>query len=400
MESLIERGLSRPWHELRLPAPLEARYHAETGPESGRFVQSWLAVFIVFNVLSLKTDHDAFSAEAMVVPLVLTLGVFVPVAVAAIIALRGRPSPLRLTLAALATALTDMAIVLNSARLVAPEHTNTYLILAAIVPLVVGLIAPMPFRHSLWFCGSAFVLYVSGVVGLGFTASHQIGVPLLVASLTLVPTKMSYSREWEAKRSFLLGLRERIRAGELARANARLIALSQTDPLTGVANRRLFVERLNAVWAGACAEESWVGVVLFDLDHFKLLNDAAGHGEGDRCLRLAARALSDVVTSAGGVMARYGGEEFAALLPHRDLAASREMAEAARGAVADLAVPHPGLPAGGILTVSAGVAAGRGDGQSRDADAAILLKRADDALYVAKRAGRNRVETLPARPAA
>ncbi|GJD58809.1 GGDEF domain-containing protein [Methylobacterium dankookense] len=394
MQASIERSLDRPWHQLALPKDLEARYLIETAPTSGRFVQSWLAIFILFNILSLKTDLDAFGPERVHIPLIATLGVFVPVALGSILALRGRPSHLRLTLAALATALVDMLVVLNSARLAPPEHTNTYLILAALVPLVVGMIAPLPFRHSLWFCGSAFLIYATGVIGLGFAGLGANGVPLLVASLTLVPIKLAYSREWEAKRSFLLGLREREQAAELARANARLATLSETDPLTGVPNRRLFDRGLAEAWADAGKRGDWLCVALFDIDHFKLLNDTAGHAEGDRCIRQIATALTASVSASGGLVARYGGEEFAALLPCTALDAGSGIAEAARRAVADLAVPHPGLRPSAILTVSVGVAAIQ-PGPVETGPAA-LLKRADDALYAAKGLGRNRVEPQPA----
>ena len=392
MQAEIERSLDRPWYKLALPKDLEERYLVETAPANGRFVQSWLAIFILFNILSLKADLDAFGPERVHVPLIATLGLFVPVALGSIVALRGRPSPRRLTLAALTTALVDMLIVLNSARLAPPEHTNTYLVLTPLVPLVVGMIAPLPFRHSLWFCGSAFLLYVTGVVGLGFLDRGSNGVPLLVASLTLVPIKLAYSREWEAKRSFLLGLLEKEQAAELARANARLATLSETDPLTGVPNRRLFDRGLAEAWTDAGAHGEWLCVALFDIDHFKLLNDSAGHAEGDRCIRQIATALTASVSAAGGLLARYGGEEFAALLPRTALETGSGIAEAARRAVADLAVPHPGLPGPACLTVSVGVAAIHGQHVPAGAGPAALLKRADDALYAAKRLGRNRVE--------
>ena len=391
MQAEIERSLDRPWYRLALPAALEHRYLVESAPESGRFVQSWLAVFILFNILSLRADLDAFGPARFHIPLIATLGVFVPVALGAILALRGRPSHRRQTLAALATALVDMAVVLNSARLAPSEHVNTYLILAALVPLVVGMIAPLPFRHSLWFCGSAFLVYVTGVAGLGFAGVGGNGVPMLVASLTLVPIKLTYSREWEAKRSFLLGLREREQADELARANARLAALSETDPLTGVPNRRLFDRGLAEAWASAGARGDWLCLVLFDIDHFKLLNDTAGHAAGDRCIRQIATALTAAVSVHGGLLARHGGEEFAALLPRTAQEAGSAVAEAARRAVAELAVPHPGLAGSGVLTVSAGVAAVRGSPALAEGGPAFLLKRADDALYEAKRLGRNRV---------
>ncbi|GJD87837.1 hypothetical protein BHAOGJBA_1342 [Methylobacterium hispanicum] len=384
MASEIDRGLARPWHALRLPGELEGLYRTETEPRSGLFVQSWLLVFTAFNLLSLKADLDAFGAERFWIPMVATLGVVVPSTLLAILACRGRPSRRRQTAAVTLAALVDMAVTLNSAGQAPAEHANTYLVLAAIIPLVVGMIAPLSFRHSLWFCVSACTVYLVGVALLGYVGVGTNGIPLLVASLTLVPIKLNYSREWEAKRGFLLSLRERAQAVELSRANERLAHLSETDPLAGTANRRLFDLRLAEIWKAAGPGPS---VILFDIDHFKLLNDTAGHAEGDRCIRQVADALAAAVGSVG-LLARYGGEEFAALIPGTDTRSAGAVAEKARALVEGLGIAHPGLAEGGVLTVSAGIAV---RDRVVDAEPAFLVKRADDALYAAKRAGRNRV---------
>lgn len=394
MHTSIEAGLRRPWYQLRLPDALEAQYRAETARGSGLYVQSWLAVFALFNVLSLVMDHDVFGPEAFYVPLGLTLGVFCPVALGAILSLRGRPTMVRMTLAATATALVDIAVVLNSARLAPPAHEEAYVIIAAIVPLVVGMIAPMPFRHALWYCSASLALYAGLVTVFDLAETGSSGLPLLVSGLILVPLKLCYSREWEAKRTFLIGLRERLQAEALARANARLTILSETDSLTALSNRRHFSERLEAAWQEAGESGAWLGLLLVDIDHFKLLNDTAGHQEGDRCLVAVAGALAASVESRGGLAARYGGEEFVALLPGATVDAAIESAEAVRAAVAALSLPHPGLPKGTRLAVSIGVTAAHGPTRALGIEAAGLLKAADLALYAAKGEGRDRVSTL------
>ncbi|MBB5763936.1 diguanylate cyclase [Methylorubrum rhodesianum] len=401
----IEAGLSRPWYRLKLPEVLEAEYRAETARQDGLYVQSWLAVFTLFNILSLAMDHDVFGPERFIVPLAMTLGVFCPVALIAIASLRGRPTMVRISGAVLATALVDIVVVLNSARLAPASHTDVYIIIATIVPLVVGLIAPLPFRHCLWFCGCSFVLYVGLVLGLGLCTAERSGLPLLVSGLILVPLKLCYSREWAARNTFLIALRVKLQAEALARANARLTVLSETDSLTTLSNRRHFTERLEAAWDLAGEQDAWLGVILIDIDHFKLLNDTAGHAEGDLCLVAVAAAFQASVEAHGGLAARYGGEEFAALLPGAEPAAARLAGEAVRAAVADLAIRHPGLSAEVPVTVSVGVTAARGRTRDFGIQAADLLKAADFALYAAKNEGRNRVESfMPAananRPAA
>jgi diguanylate cyclase (GGDEF)-like protein len=161
--------------------------------------------------------------------------------------------------------------------------------------------------------------------------------------------------------------------------------LSYTDPLTGVFNRRYlegFIDRL----ALSIAPNAGYGVLMIDVDRFKLLNDRAGHLEGDRCLRLIASAIQRGLRSSDDTVVRYGGEEFAVVLPDSDLAETIVVAERLRGAVADLRLQHPGLEPGMFVTVSIGACAATIDEAMTDA-----LHRADAALYSAKQSGRNRV---------
>lgn len=394
MHALIESGLRRPWYRLCLPSALEEQYRVETDRRSGRYAQSWLAVFALFNVLSLVLDYDVFGPDAFQVPLALTMGVFCPVVLIAIVSLRGSPTMLRMAGAMLATVLVDIAIALNSARLAPPEHAASYIILAAIVPLLVGLILPLPFRHTVVYCAMSFALYAGLILAFDLAGPGQAGLPLLVSGLILVPLKLGYSREWEAKTVFLLGLRERLQAEALARANAQLTILSETDSLTRLPNRRHFSERLDWMWQVAADEGLWLGVVFVDIDHFKPFNDAVGHQAGDECLVAVAGVLGSTVEAKGGLMARYGGEEFVAYLPGVDLGGAIEAGEAIRAAVMQLALPHPGLQQGAQVTVSVGVTSAHGSSRASGMKVKDLLRAADLALYAAKTEGRNRVAAL------
>lgn len=173
----------------------------------------------------------------------------------------------------------------------------------------------------------------------------------------------------------------------LETANRELAALSITDALTGLANRRHFDQVLGTEWRRALRASEPLGAAMIDIDQFKLYNDHYGHQQGDACLRQVAQALAGSVRQGVDLAARYGGEEFAIILPGADLAEARIVAERARAAVAALALPH--LPAGhGIVTVSIGVAAMV---PHADLSAAAVFGAADAALYQAKQLGRNRV---------
>lgn len=174
----------------------------------------------------------------------------------------------------------------------------------------------------------------------------------------------------------------------LTRSNAELARLSGLDGLTGLANRRSLDEVLPRELGRVRRGAEGVAVLMCDVDHFKSYNDLYGHLAGDVCLREVARALSAAVRRGGDLVARYGGEEFALVLPATDLRGAVQVAEGARARVQGLALPHARSDAAPVVTVSVGVAWA----SAEEADeAAELLRRADLALYEAKRAGRNRV---------
>ncbi|MCC6831282.1 MAG: PAS domain S-box protein [Thermoleophilia bacterium] len=168
-----------------------------------------------------------------------------------------------------------------------------------------------------------------------------------------------------------------------AEERQRLELRAATDVLTGLANRATFDQRLHDELARAAAGGTPLSLVLFDADHFKRVNDTHGHLAGDRVLVAIADVLRGAAR-AGDLMARIGGEEFGWLMPGVDGEDARHAAERVRVALG--AVDHG---AAGRVTVSAGVAQALGDGDA----VAGLLRRADEALYAAKRAGRDRVIT-------
>jgi diguanylate cyclase (GGDEF)-like protein/PAS domain S-box-containing protein len=174
---------------------------------------------------------------------------------------------------------------------------------------------------------------------------------------------------------------------QLSRANAELMALSMTDGLTGLANRRRFDQRLAIEIGRAAAERHDLALLLIDIDHFKFYNDGYGHPAGDYALQTVARCLDGVIHRPDDLVARYGGEEFVSILPDTHAAGASHVAERIRAAIHDAAITHAGSPTG-FVTVSIGIAAARpGDAAALDR----LVLDADAALYCAKRGGRDQV---------
>jgi diguanylate cyclase (GGDEF)-like protein/PAS domain S-box-containing protein len=179
---------------------------------------------------------------------------------------------------------------------------------------------------------------------------------------------------------------------QLEATNLRLEDLASHDPLTCLANRRRFEEVLQSEHRRAKRSVLPLSLIAIDVDHFKAYNDTYGHPAGDACLKALVTAIEDALRRPGDLAARIGGEEFSVLLPATDTIGATFMATSIHDAVLELALPHIKNPLG-IVTISVGVATVLPLDESSPA---MLVKAADDALYAAKRGGRNaiRVATI------
>lgn len=177
---------------------------------------------------------------------------------------------------------------------------------------------------------------------------------------------------------------------EQKKLETRLETLAIEDSLTGLANRRRFDERLKEEWARAYRDRSSLSLLMIDVDHFKSYNDEYGHPAGDACLRLVAQIFAAEMQRPGDLAARYGGEEFAVLLPNTDAAGCARIGERIRREIRDAGLVHTGNHASGCVTASLGGAACR-PALERTAGVVSLVEAADQALYAAKEAGRNRL---------
>ncbi|MCP3142507.1 GGDEF domain-containing protein [Pyxidicoccus xibeiensis] len=180
-------------------------------------------------------------------------------------------------------------------------------------------------------------------------------------------------------------------AAKNARLHAETVKLTMTDPLTGVPNRRHLFQRMELELARAQRFGTPLALLMVDVDHFKRLNDVAGHRVGDETLRRVCDVLRVRVRKVD-TLARYGGEEFVILLPQATKADAAEVAEKLRRAVAEtVLLAQPGLP-GNHVTVSIGVAHFPSDATTQEE----LVDCADAALYCSKRTGRNRTTSFEA----
>ncbi|MCB5317335.1 MULTISPECIES: diguanylate cyclase [Yersinia] len=178
---------------------------------------------------------------------------------------------------------------------------------------------------------------------------------------------------------------------EFKQSESILRALSQTDVLTGVANRRHFDDLYRHIWQKNRIEGGALSVLMIDFDNFKSFNDLYGHALGDVCLKSIVETLSKSIRGGSDILARYGGEEFIVLLAPSSPADAKAIAERMRLSIEELDIPH-GMSPQGRVTISVGVASVSAPNESLTA--AALSSAADKALYRAKTAGKNRVETV------
>ncbi len=175
---------------------------------------------------------------------------------------------------------------------------------------------------------------------------------------------------------------------ELKQARDQLQRLATTDGLTGIANRRHFEQVLHMEHENHVRRGGELSLLMMDIDYFKPFNDSYGHLHGDDCLRRVARTIDEVVGGGNNLAARYGGEEFVCILPDTDPASAVALGESVRQAVEALAIPHAHSDVAAVITTSAGVVTSR---CYEDRSVLHLLAMADEQLYHAKAAGRNRI---------
>lgn len=258
---------------------------------------------------------------------------------------------------------------------------------------------------SMFLVGSAvYGLKTSGLAPSGFITNYSIqvgsGLEALLLSFALAYRIKLLKRENERieheatanlERNVAMRTEELNDAlAELSRANERLENISRIDGLTGVMNRRHFDETYAKAWSSAIRGRYSLAVLLLDLDHFKVVNDTYGHLCGDEVLRRVAQTVASCLTRATDTVARYGGEEFVVLLPYTDRDGALRVAEAIRKKVESLRMLCQSNEVAAQklrIQVSIGVDAAI-PGHTQDGTS--LISNADQALYEAKNAGRNR----------
>jgi diguanylate cyclase (GGDEF)-like protein len=207
--------------------------------------------------------------------------------------------------------------------------------------------------------------------------THELELEVAHRARELANTNQQLQREiWERERT----------QESLDEAIRKLQKLINIDGLTQIANRRCFDERLRWEWQRAVAGHLSLSLILLDVDYFKRYNDLYGHQAGDECLIRVAQAAAQTVKRPDDLVARYGGEEFAILLPHTNCNGATRVAQRLQKAIQDLEIFHEGSEVSQTVTLSMGITHLP---FKQESSINTFIHLADQALYEAKRLGRN-----------
>lgn len=232
-----------------------------------------------------------------------------------------------------------------------------------------------------------------GILYLENNLATAVFTPARLKVLHLLTSQAAISLEnarlYAEKEQYAQTLEQKVaaRTAELEKANQELQRIATLDGLTKVANRRRFDEYLAQEWQRATREKQPLALILCDVDYFKRYNDYYGHQGGDDCLRQVALAMSRAVKRPADLLARYGGEEFVVILPNTEIEGAASVAQAIREEMQQLKMPHAQSDVSEYVSLSLGVSSVN---PSQNLAPETLIATADEALYEAKKQGRNR----------
>lgn len=382
------RALDEPAHSHGGQSDLESRDPWTDIPRSARLSRQfrWLVAIAVANLSMLAIDPhslgDSFSTAVSLRLLVVT-----PLMLLGLGINRWSGNHLLQIVTSAGATVSLVATTAVIGQLAPEPFASRYLMAGQFAIFGAAVFAALPWRATQIMTVVSTVAYSLVVASALQFPPRMVNLDLVGSSILMAVLALYVRSEKSAQMDEILRMRrvDAARAAELRKANARLSQLSSTDALTGAYNRR-YLDLFADSWSTSIVPSLSSGVLMIDVDHFKLFNDLRGHAEGDRCLQLVAGAIRSALRSPDDIVVRYGGEEFVVILPAADRSEALAVAERLRSAVSDLQIPHPGLGTSAVVTVSIGTCVGAPDENIND-----TIERADKLMYAAKKGGRNRV---------
>lgn len=264
---------------------------------------------------------------------------------------------------------------------------SQFMVFGTIFVLGANLFFNFRFWLSALSSATVTIAFVYGLlVSLDISEVARAVLSLYFVSILVLSLYLSWQLSLERYNAFLHSIQAQIQEKVAIEKGQQLEKIAETDPLTGLRNRRAISQDFLNLTRNGLAENEQIGLILIDVDYFKRFNDSLGHHAGDECLIALARMFAQAADELGAVAGRHGGEEFVILSKVNSPARLRELTETFCRRVEELAIPHPDRGDDRhIVTISAGATMTRNDGCL---ELTILLQQADRALYSSKFAGR------------
>lgn len=383
----IDRALAAKGLGLAFSPQLEARYERDQAPTRRRRLS--LAAFWFAVVYGLFLGIDArLVADVFVVSAFFHLAMMVPLGFAvALVTGRVERADLREGASALLTVVA-VSTILWTFRVSDSPTAAHYPYLAGLAMLYGNVVQrPQP-PYAIAASAISTGLFVAAMTTGPLPSEVAVAASIQFVATAVVTLIAGWQMEREIRRAYLRKLQVELAAADLSHSNDELRQLSHLDTLTGIANRRRLEGHLAEMAERSRRLGTPLAVMMIDVDHFKGFNDHYGHPEGDRCLKMVAGVARDQVRRKDDLIGRFGGEEFLVILPGTDLLDAAKVGERIRNAIVAMRMPHALSEIADVVTVSIGVSAARiADGVAAE----DLVRAADNALYEAKRMGRNRI---------
>jgi len=409
LEAETERLLSQRTRDIRFSPEMVRAYRKKDWPQRSKIARAWM-VWVALISMAFVPVSQLLAPEILWLTTAIS-GLLVPALHACAYLVWRKPRSaaveglsLMLLMSSVMIAYGFLAVAAGGSDyerfLICIMYVNTIAIVIFNVDYVWSL--------SLMVCSTG-IFFGFEIFNPAIDLKEAIGTSVFYAAGIYAATVARKTQSILGQKAFLTSLRSQYRSDALKSANHQLEILATRDPLTGLGNRRSATDFIERLWRDSTIPKACIAFIMADIDLFKRLNDTAGHAAGDECIRRVAKTIEESVRLDEDAVFRYGGEEFLAVLANATPDLAWTIAERIRSAVEALAIVNPGIdPADGCagqVTISLGVAFAH-----EDATPENVAKWADDALYDAKRCGKNMVflsnahadadDTHHARPAA
>ena len=387
LEAETERLLSQRTRDIRFSPEMVRAYRQKDWPQRSKIARAWMiwvaAISMAFVPVSYLLAPDLLMLTTVI------SGMLVPALHACAYLVWRKPRSAVVEGLSLLLLMTSVMIAYGFLAVAAGGNYERFLtcILYANTIAIVVFSVDYVWTLSLmiWSIG---IFFGFEIFNPAIELKEAVGTSIFYAMGIYAATIARKTQSILGQKAFLLSVRNQYRSDALKRANDQLEILATCDPLTGLGNRRSATDLIDRLWRDPAIPKTSIAFIMADIDLFKLLNDTAGHAAGDECIRKVAKAIDESVRLGEDAVFRYGGEEFLVVLVDATPDLAWTIAQRIRSSVEALGIVNPGIDpvagSSGVMTISLGVAFAR-----ESVAPETVAKWADDALYDAKRGGRN-----------